>query len=358
MKKGVTISIVIFTLIILLFLFNPYFRGYLDSQRNLENVNLIPRSEKITSMMKIHLPEVPESSKILDVTLFYTPHATCYLDSRASIANYLENVSYDEFVWYSRPFEFKYFGENGEIRTGIGGGEQTVEAFYNLGYKAYNGNTAGRFGVADLMRHETADDSYIFFKTQEEAFNFVKKLISLGVPVAITFKGDYSLIAGYNETHVFILPYQDTETGNYISGIDKYPLFNEEAAESKKYQALTTKQFFNFWKSTDHSFTWFEKIHQKKTTGEMFEINKQDAIKAAENSLKFAENPIMRSYTSDGDGTIFTAAASRYLKKQGYDLLADKYMEISSAYNERATKNKMISYSGIAALYEEAAKAW
>ena len=358
MKKSVIISIVVFVLIILLLIFNPYIGGYLDNKRNLEDVNLIPRYEKITSMMKTSLPEVPESSKILDVTLFYTPHATCYLDSRASIANYLENISYDEFVGYSRPFEFKYLGENGEIRSGIGGGEQTVEAFYNLGYKAYNGNTAGRFAPAIFMRHETADDSYIFFKTQEDAFDFVKKLISSGVPVAIIFKGDFGLIAGYNETHVFIQPYKDPETGMYISPIKSYPLFNEEAASSKEYQALTKKQFFDFWKTGENSFTWFEKINERKTKEEMFEINRQDAINAAENSRKFAKNPIMGSYTSDGDGTIFTAAGSRYLKRQNYDELANKYMEIAGWYNERATGNKFISYSEIAKLYEEAAKLW
>jgi len=307
--------------------------------------------------MKTSLSEIPAESKTLDLNIFYTSPVVCYLSTRASMANYLENISYDKFVWYSRPFEFKYQGKNGEIRTGIGGGEQTIEAFHNLGYTVYHGNTAGMFGIASMMRYETPDDNYIFFKTQKEAFEFVKKLISADVPISIQIMGDvhpdFHLITGYNETHVFIPPYKDLKTGKYIAPIFENPIsFTEEPATSKELQVLTKEQFFNIWGSTYNFFTWFEKTHEKKTDEEMFEINKQDAIKAAENSIKFAKNPIMGSYTSDGDGAIYTMAASRYLKKHGYTELAEKYVEIAMAY-----KNKK-SYSEIAKLYEEAAKLW
>jgi len=349
--------IILGRLLMLVFLMSFIFSGCSNLKSNVKNSETENRYNRITSMMKIKLPDVPQESKILDMTFFYTPFATCYLDTRASIANYCEKIPYDEFVWYSRPFEFKYQGKNGEIRTGIGGGEQTIEAFHNLGYKVYHGNTEEKFEIANLMRHENADDNYIFFKNQEEAFEFVKKLISINYPVSVKFNGDYHLVFGYEKDYVYIPPYKDLKTGSYIFP-DKMPLFKEPALSSKDYQKLTTKQFFSYWKTSGNSFSWFEKIGDRKTKEEMFEINKKDALSAAKNSMKFAEDPKFESYTSDGDGAIYTASGSRRLKNIGYSKLADKYMEIASCYNKLSIEKKECSYSTLAKLYQEAVEIW
>ncbi len=49
--------------------------------------------DRIMAEMKGILPEVPEKEKLLDISSFYTPSATCYFSAGASLVNYMESIS-------------------------------------------------------------------------------------------------------------------------------------------------------------------------------------------------------------------------------------------------------------------------
>jgi len=319
-------------------------------------------SSGVMAEMEDKIPEAPEEAKQLNITFFVTPEATCYFDSGASIANYMENISYDKFIWYGRPLNFKYDTRWNSLRTGVGGGELTFESFYNLGYKAYNGKTEKNYPPIPERLHMKASSNFVFFDTNEEALGFIKRLISADIPVMVSLqigeRPDYHIIKGYDKTHIFIPPYVDVMTKEYIHP-DQMPLFNQEAFEWQETQVLTYDQFFSLWDETGNNFYWFVKTAERKTEQEIFDINKKDAEEAYDNVQEFIKTADFDSYTSDGDLIITTASASRYLTKKGYTGLGNKYMELATAYNNMRNQIQSINkYSQLAEIYKEAAELW
>ncbi len=314
----------------------------------------------IMAEMKDIIPEVPEEEKHLDITAFITTYPTCYFDAGGSLVNYMEDISYDEFIWYGRPLNFKYDTRWNTLRTGVGGGELTFESFYNLGYKSYVGRTEKNYPPTPERLHMKASYNFIFFDTNEEALDFIKRLMSADIPVMINLQmgrtGDYHFIKGYNKTHIFIPPYVDLKTHENIFP-DEMPLFNQEAYEWEETQVLTYEEFFSLWEETGDNFYWFVKNRERKTEQEMFQINKKDAEEAYDNVQKFIKSSDFEPYTSDGDLIIATASASRYLTKQGYTELGKKYMELATMCNEKQNQDINI-YSQTAELYKEAAELW
>jgi len=318
----------------------------------------------IMAEMKGIIPEVPEKEKLLDISSFYTPSATCYFSAGTSLANYMEGISYDEFIWYGRPLYFQYDTRWDTLRTGVGGGELTFESFYNLGYKAYVGRTKKMYLPTPEKLHMQASRNFIFFDTDDEALEFIKRLLSADIPVMINLQigttGDFLFIKGYDETHIFIPPYVDS-SGEYIF-LDKASLFSEEAVEDKETQSLSYKEFFSLWEDTGNNFYWFVKNNEikRKTEQEMFQANKKDAEEAYGNVQKFIENPDFRFHTSGEDMMTATAAASRYLTKQGYTELGRKYMELATLYDKQRNNQwqDLALYSQTAELYKKAAELW
>ena len=312
----------------------------------------------IMAEMKDIIPDVPEEEKQLDMNFFVTVYPTCYFDAGAGLANYMENLSYDEFIWYGRPLNFKYDTRWGSLRTGVGGGELIFESFYNLGYKAYVGRTEKNEFPALKRIHMTPED-FIFFDTKEEALDFVKRLISADIPVMINLQTgetwDYHIIKGYDKTHIFIPPYVSLETKEYLHP-DEMPLFNQEAYEWKETQVLTYEEFFSLWEKTGSNFYWFVKDKERKTEQEIFDINKKDAKDAYDNVQEFIKTADFDSYTSDGDLIIATASASRYLTKKGYAELGEKYMELATSFNNMRAQSQR--YTQIAEIYKEAEELW
>jgi len=317
--------------------------------------------DNIMAEMKDIIPEVPEKEKLLDISSFYTPSATCYFSAGASLANYMENISYDEFIWYGRPLHFQYDTRWNTLRTGVGGGELTFESFYNLGYKPYVGRTKKMFFPTPEKLHMTASRNFIFFDTKEEALDLIKRLLSADIPVMINLQvgttPDYLFIKGYDETHIFIPPYVDSN-GEYLLS-DDMPLFNEEATEDKETQSLTYEKFFSLWEETGDTFYWFVKNNERKTEQEIFQVNRKDAEEAYDNVQKFIENPDFGFHTSGDDQMTATATASRYLTKQGHIELGEKYMELATLYGEKRSQWETVNmYPQTAELYKEAEELW
>lgn len=318
--------------------------------------------DKIMAEMKDIIPDVPEEEKHMDITSFHTPSATCYFSAGASLANYMEDISYDEFIWYGRPFNFKYDTRWNTLRTGVGGGELTFESFYNLGYKSYAGRTEKNYPPTPERLHMKASYSFIFFDTNEEALDFIKRLMSADIPIMVNLQvgrtQDYHFIKGYDKTHVFIPPYVNVKTKEYIFP-DEMPLFNQEAYEWKETQVLTYEEFFSLWEETGDTFYWFVKNKERKTEQEMFQINRNDAGEAYDNVQKFIKNPDFKSYSSDGDLITATASASRYLTKENYTELGKKYMELAAMYDKKRSQWETVNmYPQTAELYKEAEGLW
>lgn len=313
----------------------------------------------VMAEMKDKIPETPEEEKQLGMTFFVTPYPTCYFDAGASIANYMGNLSYDEFIWYGRPLNFKYDTRWNSLRTGVGGGELTFESFYNLGYKSYNGRTEKNYPPTPERLHMKASRNFIFFDTNEEALDFIKRLISADIPVMVNLQignsQDYHIIKGYDKSHIFMPPYINLESKQYTHP-DKMPLFNQEAFEWQETQVLTYNQFFSLREKTGNSFYWFVKTTERKTEQEIFDINKKDAEEAYGNVQEFIKTADFDSYTSDEDLIIATASASRYLTKKGYPELGEKYMEIANTCNNMKTQSQR--YTQIAEIYKEAEEMW
>ncbi|MFH0943223.1 MAG: hypothetical protein V1810_03555 [Candidatus Beckwithbacteria bacterium] len=309
--------------------------------------------ERVLSMMKTKLPETSLLNKTLPIISYVLPNATCYYFAGASVAHFLEkDIDFDKFLWYGRPLRFKFDQRFGDLRTGPPAGDLFMEAFYNLGYKTYQGNTSGILMPAIFMTHMTADDNFIFFKKQAEAFDFIKRLISADQPVILNGapmpnmeKGDYGFFAGYNDNFVYIRPIPD-----------KHPFYYQEPEILTTFYEVPIKKFLEIWNRTDNTFYWFEKTHERISEGEIYQMNKADAKETYSNMQKFINNLSqgagLKSYSSNGDGVNSRAAASRYLRKGGYFQLADKYMEIAKLYNEKE------DFSKIADREKEAAKLW
>lgn len=309
--------------------------------------------ERVLLMMKTKLPEAPLSSKTLPIISYVLPNPTCYYFAGASVAHFYEkDIDFDKFLWYGRPLRFKFDQRFGDLRTGPPAGELVMEAFYNLGYKTYQGNTSRILMPAILMTHMNPDDNFIFFKKQTEAFDFIKRLISADQPVMINGaplpnmkKGDFGFFAGYNNNFVYIRPIPD-----------KGPFYYQEPDILTTFYEVPIKKFLEIWNRTDNTFYWFEKTHERISEREIYQVNKADVQETYSNMQKFINNLSqgagLKSYSSNGDGINSRAAASRYLRKAGYSQLADKYMEVAKLYNDKE------DFSKIAELEKEAARLW
>ena len=317
-------------------------------------------------MMNTSLPEEARSEILLDLTYFITPYPTCYLDAGASIINYYNNQSYDEFIYFGIPSIFKF----NSYRTGPGGGELVWESFYNQGYTSYCGRTIRQYLPQPETKHMTADDNFIFFHTEKEAFTFVKKLLSIDIPVIIEIGLDrphYHILKGYNLTHVYLPPY----TLNHDEFLENgTPLYHQHAAKTTFTEIMNNQDFLSIWAAQGHTFYWFEKTKASKMISEIDDLNKEGSKTAASNILLFVNKmqdniDIFSSFTSYGDGAIVTAALSRYLSDQNQTELSENYSLISNTYNElaRNTSESINSYSlnkmsQLSDLYQAVANQW
>ncbi len=329
-------------------------------QKQIDDLRVKQQKEHILSVMKTKLPSTLLPSKTLPLMQYVLPNATCYYFAGASIAHYLENdIDFDKFLWYGRPVRFKYDQRFGQLRSGPPAGELVMEAFYNLGYTAYQGNTRGQPMPAILLTHMTGSDNFIYFKTQKEAFDFIKRLVNVDVPVMLNGApmrgksvGDFGFLAGYDEQYVYVRP-EST----------KQPFFYQDPEILTDFMKVPITEFLTIWARTNNEFYWFEKTQNRLSEDQVYQLNKADAFEAYANIQKFIAdlpNKGSRSYSSDGDGVNSRASAYRYLKKLGYGQLAEKYLQIAYAYNNRQ-KNPFGStgtYSEIANLEKEAASLW
>lgn len=81
-------------------------------------------------------------------------------------------------------------------------------------------------------------------------------------------------------------------------------------------------------------FYRFDKSGSALSKNEIFELNKNDAQRAPKNIKKVIDGLHESSCQKEvedvpSNGSIAVAAASRYLKRQGFNKLADKHMEIA-----------------------------
>lgn len=388
-KKRVVVGtiVLIVVLTILLILNDPHVQGYLQSQERLKEGNIEKRYEIVVSSLTFELPEKPDSKKTFDMPNFLTPEATCYYDAGASVANYMENTSYDEFIWYGRPLKFRFY--DGEYGVSVGTRDVSSAAFYNLGYTKYCGNTDGKLpiGVIDVVSYHNVEleklktgdlgavadyksaedivesyDNYVFFKTGEEALTFVKKIMSTDHPVTLGVKDwseipHFQTLFGYNETHVISPVVPETPKADWV----ELPEYYEEPIDDKHRDIIANEEFLEkIWGYWGHDFCWFDKTGPSLSKKEMFELNKKDALKAPQNIQKVIDGP--PRYRKDlgdllGDGLIAMASASRYLRNHGYDELADKYREIADTYREMG-KRKRIELAKVKQLHQEAADLW
>lgn len=354
-EKGLFLIIGFLVIVFVVFLF-----FWVQNKNKLSNSQIKKQEEYILSLMKTKLPQKALPSKTLPLIQYVLPNATCYYFAGAALAHYLENTNFDEFIWYGRPLRFKYDERFGSLRTGPPAGDLVMEAFYNLGYTAYQGNTRGQPMPAILMTHMTANDNFIYFKTQDEAFDFIKRLISADVPVMLNgapmkgkTKGDFGFFAGYDEQNVYIRP-EPT----------KGPFFYQEPEVLTEFMKMPTKEFLAIWARSDNEFYWFEKTHERKSAEEIFTLNKNDTKETYQNMQKFIANLPkdfgLRSYSSDGDGINSRASAYRYLQKLGYNDLAQKYLEIAKIYNTMQSEkaDTAENFKKIANLENQAASLW
>lgn len=346
-------SVLLFIFIAIIGIIAVYFLNFQRKNRGVSDFQLEKQRQRIFSIMQTKLSETALPSKTLPLISYVLPNATCYYFAGASVANFFEkNIDFDKFLWYGRPLRFKFDQRLETLRTGPPAGDLIMEAFYNLGYKTYQGNTSGILMPAILMTHMTADDNFIFFKKQSEAFDFIKRLVSADQPVILNGapmqnldKGDYGFFAGYDNYFVYVRPIPD-----------RHPFYYQNPEILTTFYQIPIKEFLEIWNRTDNTFYWFEKTHERISDQEIYQINKTDVRETYSNMQKFIANlpkdPQMRSYSSNGDGINSRAAASRYLRKLGYPKLADKYMEIAKLYNDKA------EFSKIADLEKEAALLW
>lgn len=350
-----------FTFIFIFFILGTIGYFLFSKNKRVSDYQLNEQRNRILSIMKTKLPEVPLSSKVLPIKYYVLPNATCYYFAGASVATYLEkDIDYDKFIWYGRPLRFKYDQRNGILRTGPPAGDLLMEAFFNLGYKTYQGNTSRILPPEIFTPHMTPNDNFIFFKTQEEAFDFIKRLVSAGQPVILNGaplpgieKGDYGFFAGYDENYVYVRPIPE-----------KNPFYYQEPEILTNFHKVPIKDFLTIWNRTDNAFYWFEKTHERKSDQEIFEMNKADVKETYANIMKFINNLAndkgLKSYSSDGDGVNSHASAYRSLKKLGDSQLADKYLEIAGLYDRRQKERNDTkeSFLKIAELEKQAADLW
>ncbi len=322
------------------------------------------KHSNINTLKKIGSPLLKE--RILNVNA-YINAGTCYYNSGAGLASYLENVSLDDFIWYGRPARFEY----NSYLIGPPGRGLMLEAFNNLGYANFHGSTNKEFYPTSHYSYPVNDDNIIFFNSETEAFYFIKRLINKEIPVLVIInekpftsrsKRSFKTFAGYDEKNVYL-----SWKPNLSAPLKEYKTIGPIA--------YPIDSFLEAWRMQDHIFLWFEKEGKKKSESYILEINKKDAKSAQENIQKllnsieerdpkiFNENGTIRTNQSETaqtlshfyeDGALTRMVMSKKFKENGYSEAAGKYGAAAELYRKKDYK-LYETFPNIALLEREAA---
>lgn len=301
--------------------------------------NLIPDNSEyqkdqtfLLSAMKTKLPETPFSKIKYPVQGYRIPGlgGYCWLESSSGLIRYLEpDIDFDAFLLYARP-TLMMAGRDKNERWGPGLNQ--IHAFTELGYTAFRGAT-NPVNLPQSVFPDIDPRHFIYFKTSEEEWYFMKKLISVKIIPTIIYDGDFSTVIGYDQNGIWIVRSNLLQTDKPGSNFLTLPVAFNPVFK-------TYDEFFDNWE-LDHQFFWFEKRGTRKPESEIYAENKLNAQETPQNLEK-----IIKFLKEGGDLLDFTAidipgpvVLYRYFLQRGNAELANDYLEIAKIYDtQRASQ--------------------
>lgn len=379
MKNGLPAKLLIVVGLILFvavfFVFNPWIvPSFLPNEAEYKKDRA-----HLLATMKTRLPETALSQVKYPLKSYMIPGVggNCSLESASGLANYLEpDIDFDTFVIYGNPALFMA-NRNKDERYGWGG----RDAFISLGYTIYRGSTQSTNPPQNTLVG-IDPQNLIYFKTQKEEFEFIKKLLSVGIIPTVDVKsevlgftsrkggGDFAAVSGYNNEGVWLnIPLEPAEL--FEKGVLKQGM--DFMTPPIRYEAkfYPFDLFFKAW-AGDQEFYWREKTGQRLDENKIYQQNKKDAQEAPANIQKTVE-----FLGKNGDVRLITVvdhipasmALYRYFTKKGNAQLAALYLEAAKIYhrqnealgpqpNHNDRQYMIDTLNQVKPLYEEAARLW
>lgn len=341
-----------------------------NNEENSKSENIKPSTqipEKVLQKLGVLKTPVPQASnKILQV---YGPGIS-HLSSLAGVFEmYDDGLVVADVIFYSGPI-YEQWKENKDekevtVRGPLRPSTLILSTSNNLGFKTYIGcNKSGYSELKKYYKKVFDNGGYQQFKDEKEALEFLKRLISSGIPViGYVDLGAIGEVAG----------------GQYIdiTGFDGENIYINEsyrtAAEGGMNRALKTADFLKIWNSGDAAITpnllfFFEQYHVKRPDVEMLagfkkesrNISKYlnaDADKVEKGKISVAQ------YQSFGSlGGAKRSSLAIYFKSNSYEELGNTYSDIAKQYADLRSltdpKEAAEKYRKIAKLEEKASASW
>ncbi len=207
----------------------------------------------------------------------------------------------------------------------------------DLGYTYHHAylKSSWQYTYMDIREQEAGKENMVYFSNQDEAFNFLKKIVDDHMPAIVGAVKHFVVFTGYDNQKVYINNPNGTIVIKEIYNINQY---------------LSRDS----WGGSDYFMQWFVKTHEEKTTDDIMWMLKEAAARAYQNINYYADltanGTITDDYTDPISGNNVNhpsalGAVAGYRVHIAEFLAAHNYHDIALKYNESAAK--FIDASGL-----------
>jgi|GEM_PF-3603122 len=235
----------------------------------------------------------------------------------------------------------------------------------NFGFKTYIGcNKSGHSELEKYYKKVLENDRYQQFNDEKEALDFLKRLISSGIPIIVYVDlaaigevpgGQYVDVAAFDSENVYI-----NET-------------YRTAVEGGMNRALKTADFLKVWSSGDAAVTpnlifFFEQYKVKRPDVEMLASFKKESrniskyLKADADKVEKGEISVAQFQSFGALGGAKRSSLAIYFKSNSYEDLGNTYSAIAKQYADLRSitdpKQAAEKYREIAKQEDKASASW
>jgi hypothetical protein len=263
----------------------------------------------------------------------------CYLASLAGVLGaYDSQLGVTKVIFYSGPIYEKWQeihnGKTEIIRAPARPPTIFLRTLDNLGYRAYVGyNERGFRELKKTYLRDEEKERHQEFKTEDEAFSFLKRIISSAIPVIVhidpefigeTPGSDFVVVTGYDKKNVYI---------------------NYSAEEGGKDRPVKVADFLKAWSSgeaakTPNLMLFVEQVNKEKPDVEILaEIRKECRVISTylnedADGLEKGKIPA-KNFKFFGDlGSAKRSALAIFLEMKNFNDIAENYNKIAKLYAE------------------------
>jgi hypothetical protein len=292
-------------------------------------------------LKRLGIAKTPKADANLDVLHVYAPSLSELGSITSVIEAYDARIVVTKVIFYSGPvyehWKETKAGKSVERITPMRSSTTIMSTFENLGYEVYVGYGKGGFKqIKDTYLKDRLEGTYQEFKNQDEAVDFLKRLLSSGFPV----------IAQLDTT---ILGEDQGVESVVVSGFDAENIFVSDSSfrpdEGGKNRAIKIDDFKKAWSSglvakTPDLFFFVEGLGKERPDVEILAEMKNEA-----NSIpSYLDKDAERLEKKDVSIKYFQSLANLcgakrtalvvFLKDKNFNDIAEQYNEIAQFYGD------------------------